>query len=227
MPHPPHRSPSSPAAPSPSASEVAPDVLLDDLVQSVERLNAELASVHQSLRELTEKLGGATAPTVDGQATPTARALSFPASRGDHLAVPASGDELPNGSETTRAVEVPHSSLPTTPTTTGVPHTDLRQHVADLSDVPLLSVGEIDVLLGPVATLSELDEIERRVNALAGVDAVSVTAFVGREVLLTVTLERPTPLAGLLRTDLGRPVASCRLAEGRIVLAFDDTAAGS
>lgn len=93
--------------------------------------------------------------------------------------------------------------------------------------MPLLSVGEIDVLLGPVATLSELDEIERRVKDLAGVDAVSVTAFVGREVLLTVTLERPTPLAGLLRTDLGRPVASCRLAEGRIVLAFDDTAAGS
>lgn len=214
--------------PSPSASELAPDALLDDLVQSVERLNAELASVHQSLRELTEKLGGATAPTVDDQPAHTARALSFPASKGDHLAVPAPGDDLTNGSETTRAVEAPHSALPTTTSSPGnAPHTDLRQHVADLSDVPLLSVGEIDVLLGPVATLSELDEIERRVNGLAGVDAVSVTAFVGREVLLTVTLERPTPLAGLLRTDLGRPVASCRLAEGRIVLAFDDTAAGS
>lgn len=203
-------------------------MLLDDLVQSVERLNAELASVHQSLRELTEKLGGETAPTVDGQAAPTARALSFPASKGDHLAVPSVGEDLTNGSETTRAVEAPHSGHPTTTGITGgAPHTDLRQHVADLSDVPLLSVGEIDVLLGPVATLSELDEIERRVAGLAGVDAVSVTAFVGREVLLTVTLERPTPLAGLLRTDLGRPVASCRLAEGRIVLAFDDTAAGS
>ena len=33
---------------------------------------------------------------------------------------------------------------------------------------------------------------------------------------------QPYPLASMLRTELGRPVSSCRLVEGRIVVTFAD-----
>ncbi|MGX6447577.1 hypothetical protein ACVU7I_05835, partial [Patulibacter sp. S7RM1-6] len=95
------------------------------------------------------------------------------------------------------------------------------RHVASLAEVPLLSAGEVEAMVGPVTSLDELDDLDARIRALTGVEDVAVTAFEGSDVLLTITLERPLPLAGMLRTELGRPVASCRLVEGRIVVQLE------
>ncbi|MEV4422660.1 hypothetical protein AB0L40_22195 [Patulibacter sp. NPDC049589] len=94
--------------------------------------------------------------------------------------------------------------------------------VASLTDVQLLSAGAVDVMVGPVRDLADLDAVESRILALQGVDAVTVMAFEGRDVLVKIEIERPLPLASMLRTELGRPVESCRLVEGRIVVTFAD-----
>ncbi|MDO9407256.1 hypothetical protein, partial [Patulibacter sp.] len=100
------------------------------------------------------------------------------------------------------------------------PRTDL---VASLNDVQLLSAGAVDVMIGPVRDLADLDALESRILALQSVEAVTVMAFEGRDVLVKIEIERPLPLASMLRTELGRPVESCRLVEGRIVVTFADT----
>lgn len=100
------------------------------------------------------------------------------------------------------------------------PRTDL---VASLNDVQLLSAGAVDVMIGPVRDLADLDALESRILALQSVEAVTVMAFEGRDVLVKIEIERPLPLASMLRTELGRPVDSCRLVEGRIVVTFADT----
>jgi hypothetical protein len=99
------------------------------------------------------------------------------------------------------------------------PRTDL---VASLNDVQLLSAGAVDVMIGPVRDLADLDALENRILALQSVEAVTVMAFEGRDVLVKIEIERPLPLASMLRTELGRPVDSCRLVEGRIVVTFAD-----
>jgi hypothetical protein len=93
-------------------------------------------------------------------------------------------------------------------------------HASSLADVPLLSAGSVDVLVGPVTSLADLDALQGRILELPGVEAATVTAFEGHDVLLSVDLDRPLPLASMLRTELGRGVASCRLVEGRIVVTF-------
>ncbi|WP_210494659.1 hypothetical protein [Patulibacter sp. SYSU D01012] len=104
-------------------------------------------------------------------------------------------------------------------------HNARTRHVASLAEVPLLSAGEVEAMIGPVFSLDELDDLDARIRALHGVEDLAVTAFEGSDVLLTITLERPLPLAGMLRTELGRPVASCRLVEGRIVVQLETEAA--
>jgi len=99
------------------------------------------------------------------------------------------------------------------------PRTDL---VASLNDVQLLSAGAVDVMIGPVRDLADLDALENRILALHSVEAVTVMAFEGRDVLVKIEIERPLPLASMLRSELGRPVSSCRLVEGRIVVTFAD-----
>ena len=99
------------------------------------------------------------------------------------------------------------------------PRADL---VASLNDVQLLSAGAVDVTIGPVRDLADLDALESRILALPSVEAVTVMAFEGRDVLVKIEIERPLPLASMLRTELGRPVESCRLVEGRIVVTFAD-----
>jgi hypothetical protein len=93
-------------------------------------------------------------------------------------------------------------------------------HASSLADVPLLSAGSVDVLVGPVTSLADLDALQGRILELPGVEAATVTAFEGHDVLMSVDLDRPLPLASMLRTELGRDVASCRLVEGRIVVTF-------
>jgi hypothetical protein len=102
----------------------------------------------------------------------------------------------------------------TTPTT--VP----RSQVASLAGVPLLSAGLVEAVIGPIATLDELDAVEAHIARFHGVSTVTVRRLERSDALLLVELAQPTPLADMLREDLGRPVASCRLAEGRIVVEF-------
>lgn len=97
---------------------------------------------------------------------------------------------------------------------------DGPDHASSLADVPLLSAGSVDVLVGPVTSLADLDALQGRILELPGVEAATVTAFEGHDVLMSVDLDRPLPLASMLRTELGRDVASCRLVEGRIVVTF-------
>jgi hypothetical protein len=104
------------------------------------------------------------------------------------------------------------------------PRTDL---VASLNDVQLLSAGAVDVMLGPVRDLADLDALESRILGMHSVEAVTVMAFEGRDVLVKIEIERPMPLASMLRTELGRPVQSCRLVEGRIVVTFAETEAAA
>jgi hypothetical protein len=78
-------------------------------------------------------------------------------------------------------------------------------------------------MIGPVRDLADLDALESRILGLQSVEAVTVMAFEGRDVLVKIEIERPLPLASMLRTELGRPVESCRLVEGRIVVTFADT----
>ncbi|MCK9249374.1 MAG: hypothetical protein M0P31_10435 [Solirubrobacteraceae bacterium] len=92
------------------------------------------------------------------------------------------------------------------------------QHAASLDDAPARSDASVEIVVGPVADLGELDEIQARISALSSVGGVAIVGFSGTDVVMRVRLERPTPLAGLLRTQLGRPVAGCHLAEGRIVV---------
>ena len=93
-----------------------------------------------------------------------------------------------------------------------------RAQVASLQGVPLLSAGLVESVIGPIADLPELDAIEARIGRFHGVGAVTVHRLEGSDALLLIELEHPIPLADMLREDLGRPVASCRLAEGRIVV---------
>lgn len=100
-------------------------------------------------------------------------------------------------------------------------------HASSLADVPLLSAGSVDVLVGPVTSLADLDALQGRILELPGVEAATVTAFEGHDVLMSVDLDRPLPLASMLRTELGRDVASCRLVEGRIVVTFVHRGSGA
>jgi hypothetical protein len=108
--------------------------------------------------------------------------------------------------------DAPPESAP--PAGTVVP----RAQVASLQGVPLLSAGLVESVIGPIADLPELDAIEARIGRFHGVEAVTVRRLEGSDALLLIALEHPVPLADMLREDLGRPVASCRLAEGRIVV---------
>jgi hypothetical protein len=74
--------------------------------------------------------------------------------------------------------------------------------------------------MGPVRSLTDLDAVQGRIIEMPGVEAATVTAFEGHDVLMSVDLDRPLPLASMLRTELGRDVESCRLVEGRIVVTF-------
>jgi hypothetical protein len=94
------------------------------------------------------------------------------------------------------------------------------ERAPSLADVPLLSAGSVDVLMGPVRSLTDLDAVQGRIIEMPGVEAATVTAFEGHDVLMSVDLDRPLPLASMLRTELGRDVESCRLVEGRIVVTF-------
>jgi hypothetical protein len=91
-----------------------------------------------------------------------------------------------------------------------------------LGDLPIVHTGEVPVVIGPISSLDQLDDAVDHIRQINGVETVSVTAFEGSQVVLTVELLRALPLASLLRTDLGREVASCRLVDGRIVVDFGD-----
>jgi hypothetical protein len=144
-----------------------------------------------------------------GQPPAAPAVASVPPRRSDHVSL--SGIELRT-----------HEQDPYIAATTPAPTTP----VASLSDVPLLSAGEVDALIGPIVDLTELDQLDARIRSLHGVADVHVVAFEGQDVLLSIRLDQPLPLASMLRTELGRPVASCRLVEGRIVVGLEthDTA---
>ncbi len=91
---------------------------------------------------------------------------------------------------------------------------------AGLEGVPLISSDVVEIVLGPLHDLGDLDGIVDRLAALPVIESVGVVAFDDTEVVLRVALTRPAPLAGLLRTELGRAVERCYLAQGRIVVEF-------
>ncbi|MDX8152604.1 hypothetical protein SK069_13445 [Patulibacter brassicae] len=91
---------------------------------------------------------------------------------------------------------------------------------AGLEGVPLISSDVVEIVLGPLLDLGDLDGIVDRLAALPVIESVGVVAFDDTEVVLRVALTRPAPLAGLLRTELGRAVERCYLAQGRIVVEF-------
>lgn len=91
-----------------------------------------------------------------------------------------------------------------------------------LGDLPIVSTGAVHVVIGPITSLDELDDAVEHIRRITGVESVSVTSFEGPHVVLTADLSRALPLASLLRNEIGREVASCRLVDGRIVVEFGE-----
>lgn len=225
--------------------ETAQEATVDRLLTVVERLTAELATTQRALHDLDLEVARAglgsgrpgpapstgydTGAFTDSSGTVALAAnhpSSLPPRRADHAVVPAH-DAFASVPPRYSSFGPPPAvdafgALPPAPTVTfddGL--------VASLDDVQLLSTGAVDVMVGPVRDLADLDALESRFLAMQGVEAVTVMAFEGRDVLVKVETERPLPLAGMLRTELGRPVDSCRLVEGRIVVTFADAEAAA
>ncbi len=212
---------------------------LNRLVLAVDELGSEMGQVRQAIRELTvalsdsqaglariltaqaaaveppapDPLDAVTGPYVSGAPTPTP--FTAPPT------VPSEADD-PFDPATLATVVAPPLAIPAAPVPAPAPPADpAPAAIPDtLGDLPIVSTGETPVVIGPIASLDELDAAIEHISAIQGVKAVEVGAFEGASVVLRTELARPLPLASLLRTGLGREVSSCRLVDGRIVVDF-------
>lgn len=217
---------------------------LNRLVLAVDELGSEMTHVRQAIRELTaaltesqanfarmlsaaqrsgapdapDPLDAVTGPYVSGEPTPTPFATEPPPTPAP-TAPPAPAPAPDPVAPMPAAAPVPDYA-------TGAaadPSNGLAaEHMGGLGDLPILSTGAVQVVIGPIASLDELDDAVEHIRRIVGVDGISVTSFEGPHVVLTAELSRPLPLASLLRNELGREVASCRLVDGRIVVDFGE-----
>lgn len=219
---------------------------LNRLVLAVDELGSEMTQVREAIRELTATLSASQAGFArilagqNGSTVPTAHdplaAVSGPYVSGSPSptpftappAVEGAGSDSPDAfdpASLAAAVTDPPVtpagalSIPDPPT---VPMPAAPAQANGLGDLPIVHTGEVQVVIGPIAALEELDDAVDHIGRINGVENVSVTAFEGSQVVLTAELSRALPLASLLRTELGRDVASCRLVDGRIVVDFGD-----
>lgn len=224
---------------------------LNRLVLAVDELGSEMTHVRQAIRDLTaalsesqasfarllasqggspegpDPLAAVTGPYVAGAPTPT----PFPA---EQAAAAAPAAVPPAAAAAPSAPEVPTAPMPTAnPVEAPFPaHANGLAHdhtgtlapepVNGLGDLPIVSTGAVQVVIGPIASLDELDDAVEHIRRINGVESVAVTSFEGPHVVLTTELSRALPLASLLRNELGREVASCRLVDGRIVADFGE-----
>jgi hypothetical protein len=161
----------------------------------------------------------AASPSPSGRAPRPAGSAAVPAPAVDEARTPHAAGAWVTPLPTARRGAVPGAG-PVPAGTMTTPTTVPRSQVASLAGVPLLSAGLVEAVIGPIATLDELDAVEAHIARFHGVSTVTVRRLERSDALLLVELAQPTPLADMLREDLGRPVASCRLAEGRIVVEF-------
>lgn len=217
---------------------------LNRLVLAVDELGSEMTHVRQAIRELTaaltesqtnvarilsaaqahagpeapDPLDAVTGPYVSGAPTPT----PFPSERPPTLgptAAPVAPEPTPMPAAAPVAAPVPeYATAVATDHVVGL----APEHAGGFGDLPILSTGAVQVVIGPIASLDELDDAVEHIRRITGVDAVAVTSFEGADVVLTAELSRALPLASLLRNELGREVASCRLVDGRIVVDFGE-----
>ncbi len=223
---------------------------LNRLVLAVDELGSEMVHVREAIRELTATLSesqagfarivagqahanGSTAPDpltlpdpleavtgpyVSGAPSPTPFTAP-PAVAGetppafDPASLAPRSDPAPAAAPPAPAFSFPESSDPRTPT---------PEHANGLGDLPIVSTGEVQVVIGPIGSLDELDDAVDHIRRINGVTSVSVSSFEGAHVVLTGELSRALPLASLLRTEIGRDVTSCRLVDGRIVVDFGE-----
>lgn len=213
---------------------------LNRLVLAVDELGSEMTHVRQAIRDLTAALsesqvrfarllagqGGAqdapdplaavTGPYVSGAPTPT----PFSTARST---APAAVPSPPHDAPTEPTAAAPfaaaeHGNGLAPDRAAGLP----PEHAGTLGDLPIVSTGAVQVVIGPIASLDELDDAVEHLRRINGVDSVAVTSFEGAHVVLTAELSRALPLASLLRSELGREVVSCRLVDGRIVADFGE-----
>lgn len=212
---------------------------LNRLVIAVDELGNEMTQVRQAIRELTtalsesqasfarivagngttgngtpDPLAAVTGPYVAGAPSPTpfADAAPTPADAPTPMAPTPPADPAANLGVAAGPVAPPTAEQLEPPV----------NPARGLGDLPIVSTGEVPVVIGPIRALDELDDAIEHIRRITGVEDVSVTAFEGSDVVLTTVLGRPLPLASLLRTELGRDVTSCRVAGGRIVVAFSE-----
>jgi hypothetical protein len=222
---------------------------LNRLVLAVDELGSEMTHVRQAIRDLTAALSESQANFA--RLLSSAQAGASPSDAPDPLAAVTgpyvSGAPTPTPFATTQQpVTVPPAAPaaapepPTVPMPTAAPvgvpmpehinglaaeYANSRatpEHANGLGDLPIVSTGAVQVVIGPITSLEELDDAVEHIRRINGVESVSVTSFEGPHVVLTADLSRALPLASLLRNELGREVASCRLVDGRIVVDFGE-----
>lgn len=214
---------------------------LNRLVIAVDELGSEMSHVRQAIRDLTaalsdsqtnlaralsvaqaghgtpegpDPLDAVTGPYVSGEPTPTpfsapapTPAAGAPAPTATHAPMPASASTITAPMPT---VAPPYGSGFASDPTSG------------LGDLPIVSTGAVQMVIGPIVSLDELDDAVEHIRRIGGVESVAVTSFDGPNVVLTADLSRALPLASLLRHELGREVVSCRNVDGRIVVDFGE-----
>ncbi len=193
---------------------------LNRLVLAVDELGSEMTHMRQAIRDLTAALS-------ESQAS-FARLLASQASSPGSPNVPdplaaVSGPYVSGApSATPFPDDAGHRSDHAHGLTTEHANGHGSEHANGLGDLPIVSTGAVQVVIGPIVSLDELDAAVEHIRRITGVESVAVTSFEGPHVVLTAELSRALPLASLLRNELGREVASCRLVDGRIVADFGD-----
>lgn len=218
---------------------------LNRLVLAVDELGSEMTHVRQAIRDLTAALTesqtnvarilSAAQATAGPEAPDPLDAVTGPYVSGEPTPTPFSSERPPTFTPTAPPVAPEPTVAPmpaAVPAAAPVPEYatatagQMAGHAPEpangLGDLPILSTGAVLVVLGPIASLDELDDAVEHIRRITGVDSVAVTSFEGSDVVLTTELSRALPLASLLRNELGREVASCRLVDGRIVVDFGE-----
>jgi hypothetical protein len=222
---------------------------LNRLVLAVDELGSEMTHVRQAIRDLTaalsdsqasfarllasqggspegpDPLAAVTGPYVAGEPTPTPFPAEQAAATAPAAVPPAAAPFAPEAPTapmpTANPVEAPFPAH-----ANGLAHdhtgTLAPEQVNGLGDLPIVSTGAVQVVIGPISSLDELDDAVEHIRRINGVESVAVTSFEGPHVVLTTELSRALPLASLLRNELGREVVSCRLVDGRIVADFGE-----
>lgn len=179
--------------------------------------------------DLPDPLDAVTGPYVSGEPTPTPFSADRPSAPTPDPVAPPAAPPAPVVPEPPTvpmpAVASVAAPIPEYAAALAAEHGNghaAPEHPNGLGDLPIVSTGAVQVVIGPITSLDELDDAIEHIRRINGVESVSVTSFEGPHVVLTADLSRALPLASLLRNEIGREVASCRLVDGRIVVDFGE-----